>query len=207
MALHQLQKSGHEVRHHDLYEEAFNPVFTPYERLHHVGNIDEKLQHLPELAPYVENLQWCDALLLVYPTWWGAQPAILKGWIDRVFMNEVAWALPDGEARLRPLLTNVRHLVVLTTHGSRRGRKANRHAFNSYDVSYPSQNTLDCYLQTRHIITRTASKKDCKSYSTSSSSIWLSDFFGSIASNDAKPRTRIITATVLECRTCSIPLV
>jgi putative NADPH-quinone reductase len=118
MALHQLQKSGHEVRHHDLYEEAFNPVFTPYERLHHVGNIDEKLQHLPELAPYVENLQWCDALLLVYPTWWGAQPAILKGWIDRVFMNEVAWVLPDGEARLRPLLTNVRHLVVLTTHGS-----------------------------------------------------------------------------------------
>jgi NAD(P)H dehydrogenase (quinone) len=33
-------------------------------------------------------------------------------------MNEVAWVLPEGEARIRPLLTNVRHLVVLTTHGS-----------------------------------------------------------------------------------------
>jgi NAD(P)H dehydrogenase (quinone) len=118
MALNQLQQLGHEVRHHDLYQESFSPVFTPYERLHHVGNIDEKLEHLPELVPYVHNLQWCDALVLVYPTWWGAQPAILKGWIDRVFMNEVAWVLPEGEARIRPLLTNVRRLVVLTTHGS-----------------------------------------------------------------------------------------
>ncbi len=120
MALNQLQQLGHEVRHHDLYQESFSPVFTPYERRHHVGNIDEKLEHLPELVPYVHNLQWCDALVLVYPTWWGAQPAILKGWIDRVFMNEVAWVLPEGEARIRPLLTNVRHLVVLTTHGSRK---------------------------------------------------------------------------------------
>ena len=108
----------HEIRHHDLYEESFNPVFTPYERINHVGNIDAKLQQLPELRPYVENLQWCEALVLVYPTWWGAQPAIMKGWIDRVFMNEVAWVLPEGEARIRPLLTNVRRLIVVTTHGS-----------------------------------------------------------------------------------------
>lgn len=116
--LSHLEGAGHSIRHHDLYAESFNPVFTPYERLHHVGNITEKLHHLPELVPYVEDLQWCDTLVLVYPTWWGAQPAILKGWIDRVFMNEVAWVLPAGEARIRPLLTNVRRLVVVTTHGS-----------------------------------------------------------------------------------------
>lgn len=115
---HQLQTLGHEVRHHDLYEEKFNPVFTAYERLNHVGNIESKLPELRELAPYVESLQWCDALVLVYPTWWGGQPAILKGWIDRVFMNEVAWVLPEGEARIKPLLTNVRRLVVVSTHGS-----------------------------------------------------------------------------------------
>lgn len=110
--------NGHEVRHHNLYEEEFNPVFTSYERLNHVGNIDVKLQQLPELRPYVESLQWCDTLVLVYPTWWSAQPAIMKGWIDRVFMNEVAWVLPEGAARIKPLLTNVRQLVVVTTHGS-----------------------------------------------------------------------------------------
>jgi len=117
-ALQSLQQQGHEVRHHDLYEESFSPVFTPYERLNHVGNVEAKLQQLPELRPYVESLQWCDALVLVYPTWWSAQPAIMKGWIDRVFMNEVAWVLPEGEARIRPLLTNVRRLIVVTTHGS-----------------------------------------------------------------------------------------
>ena len=117
-ALLSLQQQGHEVRHHDLYEESFSPVFTPYERLNHVGNVEAKLQQLPELRPYVESLQWCDALVLVYPTWWSAQPAIMKGWIDRVFMNEVAWVLPEGEARIRPLLTNVRRLIVVTTHGS-----------------------------------------------------------------------------------------
>ena len=117
-ALHELEALGHEVRHHDLYEESFNPVFTGYERINHVGNIDVKLQELQDLVPYVESLQWCDALVLVYPTWWGAQPAIMKGWIDRVFMNEVAWVLPEGEARIKPLLTNVRRFVVVTTHGS-----------------------------------------------------------------------------------------
>lgn len=116
--LNELNDQSHEVRHHDLYEENFNPVFTAFERLNHVGNIDTKLQKLSELTPYVHSLQWCDALVLVYPTWWSGQPAIMKGWIDRVFMNEVAWILPEGEARIRPLLTNVRHLVVVTTHGS-----------------------------------------------------------------------------------------
>ena len=116
--LKELNELGHEVRHHDLYEENFNPVFTAYERLNHVGDINTKLEELSELKPYVHNLQWCDALILVYPTWWSGQPAIMKGWIDRVFMNEVAWILPEGEARIRPLLTKVRRLVVVTTHGS-----------------------------------------------------------------------------------------
>jgi len=137
-----LAEGGHEIRHHDLYKESFNPVFTPYERLNHVGNIDVKLQQLPELAPYVENLRWCDALVLVYPTWWGAQPAIMKGWIDRVFMNEVAWVLPDGAAQIRPLLTNVRRLVVVTTHGSSKfvnalqGESGKRIAFRSIRLMF-----------------------------------------------------------------------
>ena len=114
----ELQNSGHEIRHHDLWAEEFIPVFTAYERLNHVGDVEEKLKNLPELRQHVEDLQWCDALVLVYPTWWSGQPAMLKGWFDRVLMNGVAWVLPDGAARIRPLLTNVRRLVVVTTHGS-----------------------------------------------------------------------------------------
>jgi putative NADPH-quinone reductase len=114
----ELKTGGHEIRHHDLWAENFSPVFTPYERLNHVGDVADKLRALPELQQHIEDLQWCEALVLVYPTWWSGQPAMLKGWFDRVLMNGVAWVLPEGAARIRPLLTNVRHLIVVTTHGS-----------------------------------------------------------------------------------------
>mgnify|MGYP002632356410 CR=1 FL=1 len=129
--------NGHEIRHHDLWAENFNPVFTAHERLNHVGDVVEKLNDLPELRQHVEDMQWCDALVLVYPTWWSGQPAILKGWFDRVLMNGVAWVLPEGAARIRPLLTNVRRLIVVTTHGSGKfvnaleGESGKRTAFRS----------------------------------------------------------------------------
>ena len=133
----ELSSGGHEIRHHDLWAENFNPVFTPYERLNHVGDVAEKLNELPELRQHIEDLQWCDALVLVYPTWWSGQPAILKGWFDRVLMNGVAWVLPEGAARIRPLLTNVKQLMVVTTHGSSKfvnaleGESGKRTAFRS----------------------------------------------------------------------------
>ena len=133
----ELSSGGHEIRHHDLWAENFNPVFTPYERLNHVGDVTEKLNELPELRQHIEDLQWCDALVLVYPTWWSGQPAILKGWFDRVLMSGVAWDLPEGAARIRPLLTNVKQLMVVTTHGSSKfvnaleGESGKRTAFRS----------------------------------------------------------------------------
>lgn len=118
MVCEEVRAAGHTLRHRDLYEEGFDPVFSAYERSHHVGDLSEKLRQLPELAPHVEDLRWCETLVLVYPTWWSGQPAILKGWFDRVLMNEVAWSLPEGKARLTPMLGNVRRLAVVTTHGS-----------------------------------------------------------------------------------------
>ncbi len=56
--------------------------------------------------------------MLVYPTWWSGQPAMLKGWIDRVWVAGVAWELPVGANVLRPLLRNIRRIVVVTGHGS-----------------------------------------------------------------------------------------
>lgn len=140
--LDELSELRHEVRHRDLYAENFNPVFSAYERLHHVGDISVKLQHLPDLQSHVADIQWAEALVLVYPTWWSGQPAILKGWIDRVLMNEVAWVLPEGAARIRPLLTNIRKIVVVTTHGSTKfvnaleGESGKRTAFRSIRLMF-----------------------------------------------------------------------
>lgn len=114
----EVERAGHQLRTHDLIAENFNPVFSAYERINHVGDLAQKLDQMPELRSHVEDLQWCDTLILVYPTWWSGQPAVLKGWFDRVLMNGVAWTLPEGKARLSPMLTNVRRLIVVTTHGS-----------------------------------------------------------------------------------------
>lgn len=108
-----LRTAGHEVRLTDLYAEGFDPVMSATERRTHrdpgVG---------PDLQRHAEDLRWCDTLALVYPTWWSAQPAIMKGWIDRVWTSGVAWELPEGADRLRPLLGNITRLVVVTSHGS-----------------------------------------------------------------------------------------
>jgi len=108
-----LRASGAEARVHDLYREGFEPELSADEHRAHLqpGVADDIAQH-------AEDLQWCDTLVLVYPTWWSGQPAMLKGWIDRVWASGVAWELADGANRLRPTLRNVRRLVAVTSHGS-----------------------------------------------------------------------------------------
>ena len=108
-----LASSGAEFRAHDLYREGFVPELSADEHRTHVepGVADDLVEH-------AADLQWCDTLILVHPTWWSGHPAMLKGWIDRVWASGVAWDLPTGANRLRPRLRNVRRLVAVTTHGS-----------------------------------------------------------------------------------------
>jgi putative NADPH-quinone reductase len=43
---------------------------------------------------------------------------MLKGWFDRVVVSGVAWELPPGADRIRPMWRNLRRIVTVTTHGS-----------------------------------------------------------------------------------------
>ncbi len=106
--------SKHEVRVTDLYADGFRPELSAWERTHHLDSPEIK----PEIAEYAANLRWCDTLVFVYPTWWSGQPGMLKGWIDRVWVAGVAYELPPGANRIKPLLGNIRRLVVVTSHGS-----------------------------------------------------------------------------------------
>ena len=108
-----LRAAGDEVRIADLYAEDFDPLFSAGERERHL-----EVGADPDVAGYVVDLQWCSQLVLVYPTWWSGQPAMLKGWIDRVWVRGAAWDLPVGGTRLRRRLRNVRRIVAVTTHGS-----------------------------------------------------------------------------------------
>lgn len=109
-----LDRGGHAVRVLDLDAMEFDPVLKLEEVRHHLGSPNDR----PDLAEHFEALQWCEQLVLVYPTWFSGQPARLKGWFDRVWMNEVAFTLPEGAARITGRLDNIRRISVVTSHGS-----------------------------------------------------------------------------------------
>jgi NAD(P)H dehydrogenase (quinone) len=113
-----LATGGHDMRVIDLYGSGFRPELSRTERALHTTDQRTRPDLRADIADHIEHLQWAEALVFVYPTWWAGQPAMLKGWFDRVLVNGVAWYLPDGADRIRPLLTNIRRLVVVTSHGS-----------------------------------------------------------------------------------------
>ncbi len=108
-----LDASGADVRFHDLYADGFVPELSAEEHRTHV-----QPGVSPDVREHARDLAWCDTLLFVYPTWWSGQPAMLKGWFDRVWGAGVAWDLPAGADRLRPRLRNVRRIIAVTSHGS-----------------------------------------------------------------------------------------
>lgn len=114
VAITALQAKGHSVDFLDLYAEDFDPRLTAAER----GSYFSDTYDCSAVAPLVARLQAADGLILVFPQWWFNLPAIMKGFIDRVFVPGVAFGNdPDG-GRLIPKLDKTRHLWVLTTTGS-----------------------------------------------------------------------------------------
>ncbi len=110
-----LQSSGVAARVIDLYADDFEPVLSLEEwRTYHAG----EASMTPQVQGYVDALRWADSLVFVYPTWFGSQPAMLKGWFDRVWLPGVAFSLPKRWGPLRPRLANIRSVTVVTTHGS-----------------------------------------------------------------------------------------
>ena len=115
VVLERLAAAGGEARLRDLYAEGFAPVLTGAEW---DGYLDSPANIAP-VARDVEDLRWADTLIFVYPTWWYGLPALLKGWLDRVMLPDVAFLMPDGESRdIRPGLTHIRRLAVFTTCGA-----------------------------------------------------------------------------------------
>lgn len=109
-----LRSGGHDVDVADLYGEGFDARLTHQEHTDHRAGPETK----PHVLTWAERLRRCDTLVLVYPTWWGAQPAMLKGWLERVWVNGVAYDLPDGGGPPAPRLRQIRRIIAVTTHGS-----------------------------------------------------------------------------------------
>ena len=91
-----LRAAGHEVETSDLYAQKFDPVAGPNDvtarQNETIFNLGAEQMHAarnngfaPDLQAEIDKLMRAELLLLQFPMWWFSMPAILKGWIDRVF--------------------------------------------------------------------------------------------------------------------------
>lgn len=72
---------------------------------------------MPEdVIKFQDDIVWADKLIFIFPLWWWSYPAILKGFIDRVFLNGFAYKFDTG---LIKLLKNEKALIFMTTGGSK----------------------------------------------------------------------------------------
>jgi putative NADPH-quinone reductase len=107
-----LSRAGHAVDLLDLYAEEFRPALSEAERRRY----HDVPANLAGIEDHVARLRAADALVFVYPTWWYGLPAILKGWLDRVWVPGATFTLTNGP--IVGELTNIRRIAGVTTFGS-----------------------------------------------------------------------------------------
>ncbi|MGR3515427.1 MAG: NAD(P)H-dependent oxidoreductase [Paracoccaceae bacterium] len=111
-----LTARGWEVDDCDLYAENFQPVLTTDERRAY----HEEPENCGPVQPYVDRLRAAEALIFSFPVWNFGYPAILKGFLDRVFLPGVSFKIVDG--KVAPNMTHIQKLAAVTTYGGTRMR-------------------------------------------------------------------------------------
>lgn len=110
-----LERRKDEVDVIDLYRDGFDPRLTSAERR---GYFAQPYQPGADVTGYVERLRAAEKLVLIFPQWWFAMPAIMKGFFDRVFAPGVAFEHDRAGGRLIPKLDHIRALWVVSSTGS-----------------------------------------------------------------------------------------
>ena len=110
-----LADAGHAVDLIDLYADDFDARLSAAER---TAFMKPGYAPPPDAADYCARLKAADGIVFVFPQWWFGMPAILKGFVDRVFVPGVAFRPDPNGGRLIPLLQNIRTFDVVTTTGS-----------------------------------------------------------------------------------------
>lgn len=94
----------------DLHADNFNPVLTEAElALYAKGDFID-----PLVGKYQETLKVSSEVIVIFPVWWMGMPAILKGFFDKVMLNDFAWYYNEQQQKLLPLL-DINKTTVVTT--------------------------------------------------------------------------------------------
>lgn len=134
VAVQTLKSQGHEVRVSDLYADGFKsevdradfPTLESDERLKPATASGEAFAAnalTEDVKAEHEKLLWADMLILQFPLWWYTMPAILKGWVDRVYAYGFAYGVGEhsdrhwGDRFGEGTLAGKRAMLIVTTGG------------------------------------------------------------------------------------------
>jgi NAD(P)H dehydrogenase (quinone) len=134
VAIRELQSQGHAVRVSDLYagrwksqvDRADFPALARDTRLKPASASGEAFAAkalTEDVRAEQDKLLWADALILQFPLWWFSMPAILKGWIDRVFAYGLAYGVGEhsdrhwGDRYGEGTFAGKRAMLIVTTGG------------------------------------------------------------------------------------------
>lgn len=107
-----LIKSDERINVIDLYKDKFEPEYSSEElKLFNVGKTTD-----PLVRKYQNYLMDSDKIIFIFPIWWNDMPAIVKGFIDKVF--KMSFAYVDTKRGVKGLLTNIKKATILTTSKS-----------------------------------------------------------------------------------------
>jgi NAD(P)H dehydrogenase (quinone) len=122
------QAQGHEARLSDLYAQSFaaDEHARHFPRRADPSRFDAQTEQrfsvnhdaIPvDVRKEVEDLLWADLVVLQFPLWWFGMPAILKGWMDRVFLYG---KLYSSQRRLHTGVCAGKRAMLSVTAGSSR---------------------------------------------------------------------------------------
>lgn len=100
---------GHETIVRDLYQLKFNPILS-LEDL--AGQREGRVAD--DVDQEQQFIRWADCITFIHPIWWTGLPAILKGYIDRVFSYGFAYRYQQG---VQQGLLGDKQAVIINTHG------------------------------------------------------------------------------------------
>ena len=134
VAVKELEAQGHEVLVSDLYADGWNselargdfPSLAPGTRFKPAKASGEAFAAnglTADVKAEQEKLLWADTLILQFPLWWFSMPAILKGWVDRVYAYGFAYGVGEhsdarwGDRYGEGTFSGKRAMLIVTTGG------------------------------------------------------------------------------------------
>ncbi|MDW7693021.1 NAD(P)H-dependent oxidoreductase [Flammeovirgaceae bacterium SG7u.111] len=109
IVLDQLIQQRHEIKVRDLYQLNFNPVLS----LEDIAG-QRKGEVYEDVKTEQNCITWADSITFIYPIWWTGLPAIMKGYIDRVFSYGFAYRYDQG---IQKGLLSGKQAIIINTYG------------------------------------------------------------------------------------------